>query len=43
MKATAKANSHWLNRLWPMFYAAAGVTVYVAAMHANDLMKAMSR
>lgn len=41
--ATEKANDHWLNRLWPAFYAAAGVAVYVAALHASDLMKVMSR
>jgi hypothetical protein len=41
-KATASANSHWLNRLWPVFYAAAGVAVYMLAMHADQLLKALS-
>ena len=41
LKATTKANGNWLNWLWPMIYAAAGVAIYVAALHANDLLKAI--
>ena len=41
-KATTKANGNWLNRLWPMIYAAAGVAIYVAALHAANIIKAMS-
>src|ERR1035437_3258288 len=42
MKATADANGYWPNRLWPAFYGAAGVAVYVAALHAADIIKALS-
>jgi hypothetical protein len=41
-KAVKNRDKGWLDRLWPMIYAAAGVTVYVAALHASDILKAMS-
>ena len=41
-KAAAKACAHWLNRLWPAFYAGAGVAIYVAAQNVNDILKALS-
>ena len=41
-KAAAKAYAHWLNRLWPAFYAGAGVAIYVAAQNVNDILKALS-
>ena len=40
-KATSTNNSHWVNRLWPIIYAAGGIAIYMAALHANDLLKAM--
>jgi hypothetical protein len=39
-KATSAADSRWLNRLWAAFYAASAA-VYVAALHANDFLKAL--
>jgi hypothetical protein len=39
MKAAAKANGHWPNRFWPAIYVAAGVAVYIAAMHATEVLK----
>lgn len=42
-RAMAVSNKHWLDRMWPFIYAVSGVAVYVAAMHANDLLKVMSR
>jgi hypothetical protein len=41
MKATSKALSGWLSRLWPMICGTAGVTVYVVAMPATDCLKAI--
>ena len=34
-----EANGNWLNCLWPLFCAAGGVAVYVAALHAGDILK----
>ena len=41
IQAVNVSNEHWLNRLWPVIYAAAGIAVYVAALHASDLLKVM--
>jgi hypothetical protein len=43
VKATATANAHWLNRPWPAFYGMAGVAIYVAALHASDILKALAK
>ena len=40
-KAKTGEDKTWMDRLWPAIYAAAGVTVYVAALHASDLLNAM--
>ena len=42
IQAVTVSNEHWLNRLWPVIYAAAGIAATLLAVHANDLLKAMS-
>ena len=42
-RAMTISNKHWLDRMWPFIYAASGIAVYMLAMHADQLLKAMSR
>ena len=42
MQAVTVSNKHWLDRIWPVIYAASGIAVYMLAMHTDQLLKAMS-
>lgn len=42
-RAMALSNSHWIAKVMPVVYAAAGIAVYIAMMHAGELMKLLQR
>jgi hypothetical protein len=33
--------AHWMNRLWPVVYAAGGIIFYLILINANEIIKAM--
>jgi len=39
--ATTASNSHWMNRLWPMIYAACGILFYLLLMNATQILEAI--
>jgi hypothetical protein len=36
-----RLNAHWMNRLWPVVYAAGGIIFYLILINANEIIKAM--
>src|ERR1019366_6141225 len=35
-----RLNAHWMNRLWPVVYAAGGIIFYLILINANEIIKA---
>jgi hypothetical protein len=42
-KAVAGSNKHWLDRMWPMIYAAVGIGFYLVLVHSPELIKFLQR
>ncbi len=40
-KATEKANTHWMSKLWPLIYAAAGIAFYMMLTNADNILEAI--
>ena len=41
-KAAATTNSHWMNRLWPIIYAGAGIVFYMMLTNSDKVLEAIS-
>jgi hypothetical protein len=40
-QVAAKTNSHWMNRLWPIIYAASGIMFYMMLTNADTVLEAL--
>ena len=41
IQAVTVSNKHWLDRIWPVIYAAAGVLFYLVLANANSVLQVM--